>query len=72
MNAKINPYGTDWLLVRAFINQEIGHAQTRLEGRLTQDETWYERGRIAALRMVLAHGEPEPRTPTIEDTQNYG
>lgn len=60
----IDPYSETWRRVRKHATDEIEIARTELErSGMPAIDTEFRRGRIAALRALLALGEPKPDTP---------
>lgn len=61
----IDAHSETWLAVAAHCTARIEATRTQLEGRLDAADTEHERGRIAALRSVLALATP--RTQSQDD-----
>lgn len=68
---RVNKHGADWLLIRAYVQDELSAALSRLETALPMENTTFERGQIAALRKLVAFAEAPERTPDNE-AENYG
>lgn len=70
--SRIEPHSPTWRAVVAWAEEQIEQAQRRLEAHgLTEAVTEYERGKIAALRRLLADGKPVPAPPTITSPLSY-
>lgn len=60
----------EWRIVRAAIDEMIERARDNLEHNNPETDTAALRGRIKALRALIAWGEPEP-IPEIDQPPDY-
>lgn len=58
---------TAWLKLRDEINNRIGLLRVKNDGDLTEVETARLRGRIAALKDLVAWGEPDQPIPVADE-----
>lgn len=64
----VNRLGQDWLLIRAWADDQIVSALSALE--LSDERGDMNRGRLAILRLLIETVEPPPKTET--EDENYG
>lgn len=50
---------SEWRKVKQHVDEQISNCLCVLEGRVDEEETAYQRGRIAALRSIITWGEEE-------------
>jgi hypothetical protein len=63
----LDPHSATWAAVRMHAEQELKIARALLESpSLDRDETQVQRGRIAALKKLLALAEPRRIIPIAE------
>jgi hypothetical protein len=63
----IDPHSATWLAVKLHAEKELNNARALLEiPSLDRDETQVQRGRIAALKKLLALAEPRRIIPIAE------
>jgi hypothetical protein len=67
---KINKLGGDWLVAKAWLEEQISKSQRTMEGGLSSEEYNFERGRIALARAMVEFVEPTVPPQTTED--DYG
>lgn len=67
----IDLHSTTWRAVAAHCEQAIDAARSALEQRLDAENTTFQRGRLAALREVLALSQPR-ETEKAPDGPLYG
>lgn len=67
---KVEPSSATWLAIKARLVAEIEQARNRLETTRSPSETDIERGKLLALRGLLAMGE-DKSLPALGDVPHY-
>ncbi|RFC65011.1 hypothetical protein DYI37_03860 [Fulvimarina endophytica] len=65
----VDPTSPTWGAVKKHVETKIGESRDRLELATAHDVTQFERGRVAAMREILALGTPTP--PIVGDAPTY-